>query len=682
MQSLLIEVDGRALRFDAPRLLRIGRSIEADVVLASGSVSRQHAELRPVEDGWVLVDSGSQFGTYVGGHRITELRVTGTVEVQCGPPSPGSTLTITPERAADPPSDRPAGTAEQLGGYDETFVLAAPPPGLAGPQERTGPDLLVVAEGREFRFRHPAHLTIGRRPESDVVIADPVSSRMHGQVSATPGGWTYRNTSQEGTYLSGRRIEQHPFTESVRLRLGHPVAGPEVQLVPILSAAEEERRFARKRRNRRLLLAGSVVTAVVVLAAAAAVPYYLLRDDDDGTPVSDARNTAADTMTTLTDDELDLAKAATVKLSAQTTDVNGRPVSYSGSGSIITSDGLILTNAHVAKPSAPGLGTQESDPASFAIALTGADDDVPAAPEYLAETIVADGVLDLAIMQITATIDGDPIDPEDLDLPDPLPIGDSDELRTGDEITALGFPGVAHVATTEMFDRRALTVTRGVVSTFLQELPIDENRAWIDSDIRIGSGNSGGASINEDGEIVGINTQVVTEATVAGTGQGGSFTGGSARIRPVNFAAELIEIAEDGGDPDYVSPLLEDVGTDPMPSNASVGSAGWTGDGQGQCSGSSSVEEPQQYAVPDVGQTIYAEFAVSGVPDDTTVSFDFYDLTGQTVITNFDQVWDFGPGEICIFVPFEVPQGATGANAVFRVGEEVLAQNPVVFVEP
>ena len=63
-------------------------------------------------------------------------------------------------------------------------------------------------------------------------------------------------------------------------------------------------------------------------------------------------------------------------------------------------------------------------------------------------------------------------------------------------------------------ERRALTVTRGVVSTFLQELPIDENRAWIDSDIRIGSGNSGGASINQDGELVGINTAVVTEATV------------------------------------------------------------------------------------------------------------------------------------------------------------------------
>ena len=118
MQSLLIEVDGRALRFDVPRLLRIGRSIEADVVLAAGSVSRQHAELRPVEDGWVVVDSGSQYGTYVDGRRISEHRVTGPVTIQCGPPSPGSSLKITPDvvsartRAASPvPVSVPDATA-------------------------------------------------------------------------------------------------------------------------------------------------------------------------------------------------------------------------------------------------------------------------------------------------------------------------------------------------------------------------------------------------------------------------------------------------------------------------------------------------------------------------------------------------------------------------------------------
>src|SRR5918992_5288327 len=102
MQSLLIEVDGRALRFDSPRLLRIGRSIEADVVLAAGSVSRSHAELRPIEDGWVLVDSGSQYGTYIDGRRITEYPLTGPVTVQLGPPAAGSSLRITPDMVASP----------------------------------------------------------------------------------------------------------------------------------------------------------------------------------------------------------------------------------------------------------------------------------------------------------------------------------------------------------------------------------------------------------------------------------------------------------------------------------------------------------------------------------------------------------------------------------------------------
>ena len=183
-----------------------------------------------------------------------------------------------------------------------------------------------------------------------------------------------------------------------------------------------------------------------------------------------------------------------------------------------------------------------------------------------------------------------------------------------------------------------------MVSTFLQELPVDENRAWIDSDIRIGSGNSGGASINTAGELVGINTAVVTEATVADSGEGGSFTGGSARIRPVNFAQDLIEIAEDGGDPDYVSPLLEEMPAPPteMPAAAQVVSAGWTGDGQGGCTGSSSVDTPQEYAVPNAGQVIYAEFAVTGIEDGTPVNFDFYALDGQTLLSSGEQVWDFG----------------------------------------
>jgi len=540
MQSLLIEVDGRALRFDAPRVLRIGRSIEADVVLASGSVSRQHAELRPVDDGWVLVDAGSQYGTYVEGHRVSEHRVTGPVVVQCGPPAPGSSLKITPDVVREAPAPvsepvsvpgaperSPGQTPEPIGGYDETFILAAPPPGQPD-IGRSGPDLLVVAEGREFRFRHPAHLTIGRRPESDVVVTDPVCSRMHGQVSATPGGWTYRNTSQEGTFLNGRRIEQHPFRESVKLRLGHPVAGPEVALVPILSAAEEERRFARRRRNRRLLVAGVSLAALVVIAAAITVPL-LIAGDDDGGGGSDAGPSASpDTLEVLTDEELESAKAATVRLSAETTDVDGLPVSFSGSGSIISADGLILTNAHVAAPEAEGLAEQYADdeqvlnPDYVLVALTQGDDR-PADPEYRARVVEADGFLDAAVLEIYADEDGNELD-QQLDLPT-LPIGNSDALRTGDDVTVLGFPGISQSG--------AVTITKGVISTFIPSERFGP-RSEIDTDTRIAPGNSGGAAINNDAEIIGIPSAYFGDSGVPIV---------SGRIRPVNLVIGLVEAA-------------------------------------------------------------------------------------------------------------------------------------------
>ena len=57
-------------------------------------------------------------------------------------------------------------------------------------------------------------------------------------------------------------------------------------------------------------------------------------------------------------------------------------------------------------------------------------------------------------------------------------------------------------------------------------------------------------------------------------------------------------------------------------------------------------------------------------------------LDRATVLSFGEQVWEFGSAETCIYVGFEVPEGANGAIAEFTVGEEVLAQNPVVFVAP
>ncbi|MFA6574673.1 MAG: FHA domain-containing protein [Nocardioides sp.] len=552
MPALRVQVDDRTLDIDPPRLLRIGRANESDILLTGDSVSRVHAELRPTRSGWVLVDAASAFGTFVDGQRVTELQLTRTTTVQCGPDGPGSSFTVMPfpgevpvqgdqppAAAAPPvappvpPSPPPPSPPPSPGsGFENTMVVAptqrfGPVPGV--PTARTGPDLLVTAEGHEHRFAHPANVTIGRLPDCTIVLSDRVASRLHGRIDAGPGGWTYTNASGEGTFLDGRRVERHQLTERVALRLGHPVAGPEVVVVPILSAQEEERRIARARWGRRLKVGAAAAAVLAVVAGGVTAAVLLSGDEDPPTTQPTPQPTPSATTDVLTDDELDSAKVATVLIGAESEDIFGNPVSWSGSGSIIGSGGMILTNAHVAEPEADGLEQQygpseETNPDYLQIALIESADDSAAAPAYRARVVVSDGFLDASIIQIYATIDGRKLDGP-LDLPT-IPIGDSDDLRTGDDVTVLGFPGISGSA--------GVSVTRGVISTFLDD-PRLGDRSEIDTDARIAPGNSGGAAVDNDAEIVGIPSATFSQ-------QGSSVVSG--RIRSINAVKPLIAQAQ------------------------------------------------------------------------------------------------------------------------------------------
>lgn len=630
MSALVVEVDGRVLRLDGKSSYRIGRAIEADVVLTAGSVSRQHAEIRLVDGVWVLVDAGSQFGTFVDGERITEYGIERRIAVRCGPPAPGAELMVvpaeqyddasaTPSAPAPPPpmpgpaqldeptsvpSGAPAGPAAPqptgvapppagppgsdrfappgavppavppaagpatpalgvpaappvpgarpagapglppaIAGNDATQILAAAPrpgaPGQPGPvPQRTGPDLLLVVEGREHRFRHPAQITIGRRSDCTVVVADPACSRVHGRVDAQPGGWTYTNLSNEGTWLDGRRIDNRRFDDRVAVRLGHPVAGTELTLVPILSAAEEERRIARRRWGRRLVVIGGIAAVLLLIAGVLGAAWLIGRDDDgdrraDGDTSQEPGTGGDSSMDSLSDEELDSAKAAAVKISAESRSLTtGQEFSYGGSGSIIREDGLILTNAHVAAPESPGLVEQYGEsilienPDYLLIHLTDGMTDTNAPAEYRARVIQADGYLDVAVIQIYARADGSDLD-EELRLPT-VPVGTSGELRAGDAVTVLGFPAVAR-------SEDSITVTKGVISTVVN----DDNlgpRSELDTDARIAPGNSGGMAINNDAELIGIPTALLSD-------QGGSSVL-SGRIRSIDVVKGLIDRAE------------------------------------------------------------------------------------------------------------------------------------------
>ena len=222
---------------------------------------------------------------------------------------------------------------------------------------------------------------------------------------------------------------------------------------------------------------------------------------------------------------------------------------WSGSGSIITADGLILTNCHVANPEAMWGSDYAYD--VLIVAITTKSDDPPT-PTFRAEVAQYDPELDLAVIRLTGYLDGSKFDPEDLNLP-ALTLGDSDALEIGDAVHIFGYPGIGG---------ETITLTSGNVSGFSRESGIT-GRAWIKTDATIAGGNSGGTAVDDNGALIGVPTQggsggegeIVDCRPVTDTNGDGQLDendtcvpiGGFINaLRPVNMAKPLIEAASRG----------------------------------------------------------------------------------------------------------------------------------------
>ncbi len=152
--------------------------------------------------------------------------------------------------------------------------------------------------------------------------------------------------------------------------------------------------------------------------------------------------------------------------------VRQRVAASLGSGVIVDSSGHVVTNNHVIAE-ASEIRLQLADGRVAAATVVGAD------PES-----------DLAVLKVALT-----------DLP-VMPLGRSDELRVGDVVLAIGNPlGLSQ------------TVTQGIVSaTGRGQLGVSTFENFIQTDAAINLGNSGGALVNANGELVGINTAVLARA--------------------------------------------------------------------------------------------------------------------------------------------------------------------------
>jgi serine protease Do len=165
------------------------------------------------------------------------------------------------------------------------------------------------------------------------------------------------------------------------------------------------------------------------------------------------------------------------------------PTRGQGSGFIVSSDGIILTNAHVVR-----------DAKEVTVKLTDRR-------EYRAKVLGADPKTDVAVLRIEAK-----------NLP-VVTLGKVSDLKVGEWVLAIGSPfGFEN------------TVTAGVVSAKGRSLPDDSAVPFIQTDVAVNPGNSGGPLFNTRGEVVGINSQIYTRS--------GGYQGVSFAI-PIDVAARI-----------------------------------------------------------------------------------------------------------------------------------------------
>jgi serine protease Do len=166
-----------------------------------------------------------------------------------------------------------------------------------------------------------------------------------------------------------------------------------------------------------------------------------------------------------------------------------------GSGFIIDGEGLILTNNHVVEKAT-----------EIKVKLDNGK-------EYTAKVLGRDPKTDLALIQVKP----------DSGFPQGVRLGDSDAIRTGDWVIAVGNPfGLGQTVTEGIISAKGRIIGAGPYDDFLQ------------TDASINPGNSGGPLFNMNGEVVGINTAIVAQ------GQGIGFA------IPINMAKEILPQLKSG----------------------------------------------------------------------------------------------------------------------------------------
>lgn len=537
----------------------IGRDPGSTLVLDSTAISRLHARVERAASGWEYTDVGSTQGSFVGGAAVRTTALATPTEITLGQGSEAVRLRFAPGGAARPAPDR--ARPDVVNAAPATEVPGRPGGLLAGgapKTEVTGAETLTVTLAGNTRIvASGSALTVGREADNDLVSPGSTASRHHLRIEHVGDSWLLRDLgSSSGTWFAGQRVGEKILAGRQEFVLGDPARGDRLTTeapgaAPASSRIEGVAQTLRGKGKRPAWLVPAAAAAVVVLVLG--VVAVGLRSHHGGSG-SDR----------LTDGQL---AGATVELV--------RPDGIYGSGVVVDSQrGLIMTNAHVAQSSAVGQGLpkypgdtplMQSDlnknPAELVVYVS-SDGKSAALPKFWGTPVAWDGYLDVAIVKIDHLYNGpgDPASapvagPQDWDYLPQVPLGDSRDLKSGDDIGVWGYPQDPGSA--------APNFGSGQLSS-----PVEDQRLaakwgtmanaaiWNFEGAQVLHGNSGGLVYDETTHtMIGIPTWYIPDQD-AGAPVG-------SRMRPIDFVKPVLAAAQGGRK--YVSPYAV-----PHPASAAI----------------------------------------------------------------------------------------------------------------
>jgi ABC transport system ATP-binding/permease protein len=192
---LKVQTQGSEKQLQAGSSYRIGRDPQADIVVNDSRVSWHHAVLLVDRNAWVLDDSSSTNGTFMGSRRVKRVQISEDCVLRLGDPADGPVMYCS---VSKPGGAGPGGTVVRDSG---TSVDRRPTSVMRAPVKV---------------------LRIGRGPDNDLVVADLSVSRNHAELRNSGGG-RYEIvdlSSHNGTFVNGEPVSRATVTEADILSIG------------------------------------------------------------------------------------------------------------------------------------------------------------------------------------------------------------------------------------------------------------------------------------------------------------------------------------------------------------------------------------------------------------------------------------------------------------------------------